>query len=510
MSTPIPSNHSTNKIKIILSFFFLQIIFTSLFAQENKQGQFIFFKPSLLTYFKTSEIIESSGNEDNFWTTFNFNFDSQQNFSKWQLLSKIDFYILPFLNNKGRNYQNFSPPNFLLNQLFLELRSNQKSFFQYSLKVGLFNAYSAIKPFISTYLPIAYTPPTSSNLFSTYPLIFGNRDEDIVSGNYLPRFDIGLVNDFIFNFYSDKKNNQQIMQLMQQMILGIGIINGEEGLDSNSAKTIIAKWQFEIFGKSSGDNQNNLKNNSQSNLENNGKEESNQKNHEKNNQKLNQKSLAFFSIHARVGNVGSIPVKEKKHLYKISFYHNKNKKGLITFGLESSLLLHGVFNKGQFSNGSLEEITGRDHLTNENNLNSHFFYRSGFWSPSVVYNDGSYDDSLQINETTLYGGQLFLYFSINNLFSFLDIESHFSYYDPNFLAENKDMYRWKIKSFVRTTFKVVSSIKIIFATLYGYDPFYHNNSQFYERELREKHVNKSAVILDLDFYLGLLYRWQSF
>lgn len=430
--------------------------------EENKSQNF-YFSPSLLSYFKTSEIIESTGNEDNFWTTLNLLFETEHKLGDWIFSSKGNLNFIPSLNNKGRDYESFSPPNILFNQLYLDIQqNNQKSiFFQYSLKVGLFSSFSSVKPFVSYYLPIAYRTPASTSLYSTYPLIFGNRDEDIVTGNYLPRFDLGLVNQFIFNFY-----NQQ--NLIQKFTFGFGIVNGEEGLDSNSAKTILANLQLEIFE--------------------------------------NQESLLFFSMHGRAGNIGSIPVKEKKHLYKISIYHNKNKKDLFTFGAETTLLLHGVFNMKQFTSGSLAEITGKDNLTNEQNLKNQFFYRAGFWSPSMVYNDGSYDDNFQIDSTTLYGGQFFIYFSLNDIFSFLQIESHFSYYDPNLLADNKDIYRSKFKILFRTIFKTSPSLKIIFATLYGYDPFYQNNEQFYERELREKHVNDSAVILDLDIYLGLLYR----
>ena len=424
----------------ILCFFFLIVAGASsyLFPSANSNSFFkqIINKSELLFYGRFAEVVEITGNEDSLVTAFHTDLTWVHAMGQWKGNLDLDFYIMQELSPKARVFDAFSPPPLLLKDISYKL-SYAKENFDFDFHFGLFAPVINQFPMTSYYLPFLFKTENNnenesiSNVhpYIGYPLVYGYRDQPLLEANLLPYYDNSLYVSLGYKF----------------LLFKLGISNGEFGLDSNSAKTVFTV--LDLF--------------------------------------LDKDKNYQIGSAAQIGNYGSVYIKETKHFYKLYFYHNKkqNPKN-ITWGLETTLLLHGV----QRPN----EIFYKSDLVDD------YDYGDGIFEPGSVYNDGSYDDSSQINTHTLYGLGGLLYLRLPQLFlSALSLETHFSFYDPNLLDEEKDYYSLKFRYFLRLVYAVNPQFKILISNAYTYDRYYLNNSQFYDYEPRASHP-----IIDNDFFFG--------
>ena len=219
-------------------------------------------------------------------------------------------------------------------------------------------------------------------------------------------------------------------------------MNGEEGLDSNSAKTISL-----LFG-------------------------------------LQNESIQT-GIAAQVGNRGSVPVKEWANQCKIYYHQNTS---LFNFGFETLGLLQGLRDKGI--------------LTNLSQLQNRFSYEEGFFDPQTLINDGSYEHPKWLEETQVLGFAATTYLRVNSVFTKkLVLDLHVSLYDPNIFSNNKNVYAIKYRGFLNLTLKITPHLNIFLSDAYTFDPVFLFEGQFYDRESRENHP-----IIDNDINVGVIYK----
>ena len=445
---------------------------------------------NLLLYFHHNQIVEITGNERTFTAAFNLAFTSIRIVSpSWRIRFRSDVVLIEPLSLKGRLYENFTPPPLLFSELALNIQyiadastraALAKQNFQTAFTFGIFRPLVKVFPMKSYFYPIVFkTSPydTTTGLDAASPtrkdlreighsFVTGHRDEPL-GAIVVDRFDTGIL-------YS---------LLVRNFAWALGVSNGEEGLDANSAKTISTRFAF-----------------------------SNAKWH--------------TGVNMQVGNIGSVPIKETKHYYQLFFYWNsadfpssiaqeelevakllkkpaKPKSSVKALqyrtGFESMLHLHGVRQPEILNaDGTIKEnytYQGYDFDT----IDELFDFMDGYFSPFTVFNNGSYDDSSQISHDVLYGLSYLLYLELRYK-KFLSFTTHFSGYDPNLLSESYEPYLRRYRGFVRFGFHLKNYLSFYFSATYTHDVLHLNWDQFYEREPRDPHF-----IRDYSLYAGLVY-----
>ncbi|BBM89556.1 hypothetical protein COTS27_01260 [Spirochaetota bacterium] len=490
-------------------------------AQKSKSIYFIN-DINLLFYFHHNQGVEITGNEGTFTTAFNLAFASIRNLSPaWQIGFTSDLYVIENLSLKGRLFDNFNPPPFLLRELLVDIiYQNGNIPFETKLALGVFRPLAKTFPMRNYHLPIVFrtspynptkgaldpldTAEVSAQDLRTrevgHALITGYRD-DPLGAVILDNFDTGLL----YTLYA------------YGFEFGFSVSNGEEGLDANSAKALATRLAF----------------------------------------KSNQFHTGF---NTQIGNIGSVPIKETKNFFQHFFYYtsthfNCNLFAIRTYarkcpaeknwhnnrtenttppptkpapvqfqlGFETMLHLHGIRNLdiinpdgtlnpnftwlgnplGQYTVTNISTNADGTITTNVINrtrtLGEFFNYIDGYFSPFAVFNDGSYNDSAQINPETLYGLS-FLIFSELRYKDFLSFVVHFSGYDPNLLSEGNELYTLRYRAFSRLGFHIKNFLDFYISFTYTHDALHLNWAQFFEREPRSLHF-----IRDYSFYLGLVY-----
>ncbi|MFN3411528.1 MAG: hypothetical protein ACK4YF_05160 [Exilispira sp.] len=414
------------RLHLVIIFFLLIFFIFNLFSLKIlSQTHFINF--SILSMFRTCEMIEITGNEDQFDIILNTFFNYSYNLSSnWFLFLSIDLnFRLPY-STKARFYEYFAPDIIEAKCIGFYFINKVLSFnFEYAQNLALGYHFENYYPATVQKLP---SYPFGSHYYgdinTTYDYTFYlPYPAFMLGGKQLPIYYVNAIYLYDCQFYLRWNFNK--------FYLIIGTSTGDLGLDSNSSKSAIVQIGYE-----------------------------------------NNRLKLFLSMN--LTEKGSVPIKIHSQFFTLYFnYIDDN----FIFAIEGLFNLHGI------RDPRLNPYTGI------NDINIEIFnYGSGLFIPDDLPNiidpagtDGKMPPLLGA------GGFIYLsYIFYFNDYSFLKIFAHFSLYDPNIKDESHIIYKLKYR--VVLGFNLTQSIySMILGATFTYDKVFLQIPQFYEAESRVFH-----------------------
>lgn len=431
-------NNLNIKIKFIIAL--ILIINSILFSQNTNNtnstnsnntnsGKYGVLSASLelVAYGRMSDLIEQTGNEDTLGVLLYGDLSYIKEYKYASIGADINARFYEPLSHKARFYKDMSPPLFDFTKLNLFVN------FKYiGIRVGVLESYTKNIPMNSYFPTLFYYHTVSSNKAT---VLSGPRDLPIgYDTQFIPRYDTGIMLES--SFYG--------------VFIGVGMVNGEEGLDANSSKGLMAKISYSNDYVNTG-------------------------------------------VAGIVSQLGSIPIKEYGDSINAFFYFRNGKNGRFTIGIEGFWFRHGIMDYNKYlpsNNGS--------------NDNEHH-YNSGY------YTDFSIQTFAE--RKPFYAMSGFIFFEVRRLWKF-DITAHFGIHDNNIYSDLEDVYQLKYRAFLKITLNITDDFKIMLSDTFTYDPVFKNNYQYYELERRHQvgaisYASKDGghYTVDNDFYLGLSFKF---
>ena len=383
----------------------------------------------LVAYGRMSDLIEQTGNEDTLGVLLYGDLSYIKEYKYASIGADINARFYEPLSHKARFYKDMSPPIFDFTKLNLFVN------FKYiGIRVGVLESYTKNIPMTSYFPTLFYYHTVSTNKAT---ILSGPRDLPIgYDTQFIPRYDTGIMLES--SFYG--------------VFIGVGMVNGEEGLDANSSKGLMAKISYS-------------------------------------NDYIN------AGVAGIVSQLGSIPIKEYGDSVNAFFYFRNGKNGRFTIGIEGFWFRHGIMDENEYLPSN---------ANNTNNDNEHH------------YNTGYYTDfSIQTfaERKPFYAMSGFIFFEVRRLWKF-DITAHFGIHDNNIYSNSEDVYQLKYRAFLKITLNITDDFKIMLSDTFTYDPVFKNNLQYYELERRHQvgaisYAAKDGghYTVDNDFYLGLSFKF---
>lgn len=433
----IDKNLIKNPIKIKFVIALILITNSILFSQNTNDtnsnntnsGKYGVLSASLelVAYGRMSDLIEQTGNEDTLGVLLygDLNYIKEYKYASIGADIKARFYEP--LSHKARFYKDMSPPLFDFTKLNLFVN------FKYiGIRVGVLESYTKNIPMTSYFPTLFYYHTVSTNKAT---VLSGPRDLPIgYDTQFIPRYDTGIMLES--SFYG--------------VFIGVGMVNGEEGLDANSSKGLMAKISYS-------------------------------------NDYIN------TGVAGIVSELGSIPIKEYGDSINAFLYFRNGKNGRFTIGIEGFWFRHGIRANNQYSPSSSNSNTNEHH------------YNSGYYTDFSIQTFAA--------KKPFYAMSGFIFFEVRRLWKF-DITAHFGIHDNNIYSNSEDIYQLKYRAFLKITFNITDDFKIMLSDTFTYDPVYKNNYQYYELEDRRQvgvisYNDKGGkhYTVDNDFYLGLSFKF---
>jgi len=415
------------RFSFILSFIFIFLASLTFLNAERLYAQEFNLSFSIFSMYRTCEMIEITGNEDQFDVILKLsaNFINYLS-SNWLFKSIIDIdFRLPY-SDKARFYEFFAPnliePN-IINFTFSNY--NIYFIFEYNQNIALNYHFENFYPSVIQKLP-------SYPLDSSY---YGNSNSSYDYTKYLPypAFILGPRQLPIYYVNAIYLHDCQFYFKwnIAYFYFIIGVSNGEEGLDSNSSKSFISKFGFQ-------------------------------------NQNLS------FSLSVNLGERGSVPIKIHSQFFTFYFeYSDRN----FNFAIEGVFNIHGI------RDPRLNPYAENDTIDIEI-----FNYGPGLFIPDDLPNlIDEVGTNGKMPPLLAAGGFIYLSYKFNlSNVDFLKIFCHYSLYDPNIMNETYLIYKLKH----RIVFGMIynnSFFSILVGANFNYDLVYLNIPQFYEAENRIFH-----------------------
>ena len=254
----------------------------------------------LVAYGRMSDLIEQTGNEDTLGVLLYGDLSYIKEYKYASIGADINARFYEPLSHKARFYKDMSPPLFDFTKLNLFVN------FKYiGIRVGVLESYTKNIPMTSYFPTLFYYHTVSTNKAT---ILSGPRDLPIgYDTQFIPRYDTGIMLES--SFYG--------------VFIGVGMVNGEEGLDANSSKGLMAKISYS-------------------------------------NDYIN------TGIAGIVSQLGSIPIKEYGDSVNAFFYFRNGKNGRFTIGIEGFWFRHGIMDENEY-------------LPSNKNTNAHH-YNSGYYT----------------------------------------------------------------------------------------------------------------------------------
>lgn len=442
MKTLIIKTIKTIKTKFIIGLFLIinSILFSQNIQNTNNintnntnSGKYGVLSASLelVAYGRMSDLIEQTGNEDTLGVLLYGDLSYIKEYKYASIGADINARFYEPLSHKARFYKDMSPPLFDFSKLNLSVN------FKYiGIRVGVLEVYTKNIPMTSYFPTLFYYHTVSTNKAT---ILSGPRDLPIGYGTQLiPRYDTGIMLES--SFYG--------------VFIGVGMVNGEEGLDANSSKGLMAKISYSNDYVNTG-------------------------------------------VAGIVSQLGSIPIKEWGDSINAFFYFRNGRNGRFTIGIEGFWFRHGIRDHNEY-------LPSRKDDTTDNFKNEHH-YDSGYYT----------DFSIQTfkSREPFYAMSGFIFFEARRLWKF-DITAHFGVYDNNIYSDSEDIYQLKYRAFLKITLNITDDFKIMLSDTFTYDPVFKNNYQYYELEERNQvgaisYASKDGkhYTVDNDFYLGLSFKF---
>nr|WP_302272143.1 hypothetical protein [Brachyspira aalborgi] len=305
----------------------------------------------LVAYGRMSDLIEQTGNEDTLGVLLYGDLSYIKEYKYASIGADIKARFYEPLSHKARFYKDMSPPLFDFTKLNLFVN------FKYiGIRVGVLESYTKNIPMTSYFPTLFYYHTVSANKAT---VLSGPRDLPIgYDTQFIPRYDTGIMLES--SFYG--------------VFIGVGMVNGEEGLDANSSKGLMAKISYS-------------------------------------NDYIN------TGVAGIVSELGSIPIKEYGDSINAFLYFRNGKNGRFTIGIEGFWFRHGIRANNQYSPYSSN--------SNEHHYNSGyytdfsiqtfaakkpFYAMSGFiffevrrlWKFDITAHFGIHDNNIYSNSEDIY------------------------------------------------------------------------------------------------------------
>lgn len=439
MKTLIIKTIKTIKTKFIIGLFLIinSILFSQNIQNTNNintnntnSGKYGVLSASLelVAYGRMSDLIEQTGNEDTLGVLLYGDLSYIKEYKYASIGADINARFYEPLSHKARFYKDMSPPLFDFSKLNLSVN------FKYiGIRVGVLEVYTKNIPMTSYFPTLFYYHTVSTNKAT---ILSGPRDLPIGYGTQLiPRYDTGIMLES--SFYG--------------VFIGVGMVNGEEGLDANSSKGLMAKISYSNDYVNTG-------------------------------------------VAGIVSQLGSIPIKEWGDSINAFFYFRNGRNGRFTIGIEGFWFRHGIRDHNEYLPSRRDDNPKNEH-----------HYDSGYYT----------DFSIQTfkSREPFYAMSGFIFFEARRLWKF-DITAHFGVYDNNIYSDSEDIYQLKYRAFLKITLNITDDFKIMLSDTFTYDPVFKNNYQYYELEERNQvgaisYASKDGkhYTVDNDFYLGLSFKF---
>lgn len=380
----------------------------------------------LIAYGRMSDLIEQTGNEDTLGVMLYGDLHYIKEYKYAAIEANIKGRVYEPLSHKARFYKDMSPP------LFDFTKMNIAVIFKYgTIRIGVLEPYTRNIPMTSYFPSLFYVHTVSSNKAT---VLSGPRDMPIgYETQLIPRYDTGLMFEFpVFG-----------------MFIGVGVINGEVGLDANSSKGLMAKIAY---------------------------------------------SNDYINVGAAtiITELGSIPIKEWGDSVNVFFYFKNGKNGRFTVGVEGFWFRHGIRKFNEYSSGQ----------TNDNKHN----YDSGYYTDFSIqtFYDG---------KKPFYAMSGFLFFEARNLWKFdilthVGIHDNNILSDSEDIFQLKYRAFLRITFNVTDDFKIILSDTFTYDPV-----FKNNYQYYELEERNQLGVisydskNGRHYTIDNDVYLGVVFRF---
>ena len=386
----------------------------------------------LIAYGRMSDLIEQTGNEDTLGVLLDANLHYIKYYKYAGIEANFKGRVFEPLSHKARFYEDMNPPLFEFTEM------NVAVIMKYgTIRVGVLESYLKNIPQDSYFPTLFYAHTVSKNKVT---ILSGPRDMPIGYGTqFIPAYDTGLMIEFP----------------LYGAFLGFGVVNGEEGLDANSSKGLMAKLSY------SNDNFN----------------------------------VGFAGY---VTEIGSVPIKEYGDSVNAFFYWTSGIDRRFTVGIEGFWFRHGIRN---------DNTSYTPESVDPDNPDNTHHYKPGYFT----------DFSIQtfLDGDPFYAMSGFIFFEAKKLWKF-DILTHVGVHDNNIYSDSQDVYQLKYRAFLRITFNVTDDFKVIVSDTFTYDPVFKNNKQYFELEDRYQlgvisydEAGGAHYTVDNDFYIGVVYTFGT-
>lgn len=305
----------------------------------------------LTAYGRMSDLIEQTGNEDTLGVLLYGDLHYIKEYKYASIEANINARFYEPLSHKARFYKDMSPPVFDFSKMNIFVN------FKYiGIRAGVLEPYTRNIPMTSYFPTLFYFHTVSSNKAT---VLSGPRDMPIgYETQLIPRYDTGLMIES--SFYG--------------VFIGVGMVNGEMGLDANSSKGLMAKISYS-------------------------------------NDYIN------TGVAGIVTELGSIPIKEWGDSVNAFFYFRNGRDGRFTVGIEGFWFRHGIrryneyfptesntnkhhYNEGYYTDFSVQTFNG----------NKPYYAMSGFlffearrlWIIDITAHVGVHDNNIYSNSEDIF------------------------------------------------------------------------------------------------------------
>lgn len=351
-------------------------------TNEKKNGKLsVMF--DLIAYGRMSDLIEQTGNEDTLGVLFKGKINYVKKYKYANIEANFNGRIFEPLSHKARFYKDMSPPLFDFNEMNIAVVMKYGT-----VRIGVLEPYTKNIPMESCFPSLFYAYTISTNKVT---VLSGPRDLPIgYETQFIPRYDTGLMYELsLFGLF-----------------LGVGVVNGEQGLDANSSKGLMAKISYS----------NNYFN---------------------------------FGVAGIVTEVGSIPIKEYNDSINAFFYFKNGNDGRLTVGVEGFWIRHGIrrlneysagesntnphnYKNGYFTDFSIQTVGGENPFYAMSGFI--FFEAKRLWKLDILTHIGVHDNNIFSNSEDIFQlkYRAFLRITFNITDDFKIILSDTFTYDPVF------------------------------------------------------------------------------
>ena len=413
--------------KVNLVFTFIILFSHILFSQETNTSKYGILNASLelTAYGRMSDLIEQTGNEDTLGVLLDGELHYIKEYKYASISADMNLRVYEPLSHKARFYKDMNPPLFDFSEMNMFIN------FKYvGVRIGVLEPYTKNIPMKSYFPSLFYVHTVSSNKAT---VLSGPRDLPIGFGSQLiQNYDTGLMLES--SFYG--------------VFIGLGMVNGEEGLDANSSKGLMAKISYS-------------------------------------------NDYIHTGVAGFVSQLGSIPIKEWNDSINFYVYFNDGLNDRFTIGLEGFWFRHGIMRSNNYTPGST-------------NNNTHH-YENGFFT------DFSIQSMIDNKPYYAMSGFLFFEVRklwIIDITGHVGVWDNNIYSDSIDIFKPKYRAFLKLTFNVTDDFKIMISDTFTYDEVFANNYQYYELEERYQvGAISYKEYGGKHYTVDNDFYIGLSYKF---